>query len=75
MKIVYKYNSINKLKSLSKGDKIRIVDGSGGDTGNVFFINYLDNNKVIFVYQFGYLTFIKYLLAHTDYKTLQIYKA
>jgi len=75
MEIIYQYNLINKLKNLTRGDKIRIIDGSGGDTGTVFFIAYLHGDKVIFAYQLGYLPFAKYLIANADYKTIQVYNA
>ena len=73
MKIIYQFNTINRISNLLKGDKIRIIDGNGGDTGNVFFLNYYDN-KLIFAYQMGYLPFEKYLKANADYKTIQIFK-
>ena len=73
MTLVYQYKKINELNNLNEHDKIQIKDGSGGDSGKVFFIKYSDN-KVFFSYQIGYHEIPKYLEANADIKKIQIFK-
>ena len=73
MTLVYQHKKINDLSNLNENDKIQIKDGSGGDSGKVFFVEYSDN-KVFFTYQIGYLPTPKYLVSNADFKTIQIFK-
>ena len=73
MTLIYQYKEMNDLHNLVPNDKIQITDGSGGDSGPVFFVQYL-GTKIFFSHQINYSPCAKYLKTNADYKTIKIFK-